>query len=421
MGRTPPFAGTAIAERSPRPSGTATPFSHVPGRLARGTVSRSREAKGADVQAHDAPAAVREVHAVAALRVEIYRGRTLDANRPVAYGGEQSFVVAGKGQDYTRSYRHLAGRVEGSIELDDEEVAVFSALEEVVTHDHGARIPIVVPHRVGHRGGVKLPENRRLLPIEGHHPEEVVSRPRVEEWIAVRVERDRTFDQVARRQIAKDAPAGFGVEEVDRAVVRAEHDLCLSPTLRDHRLAGPPCARPHARHAPLRRGRTHGGTVGEVPEYSRRRGNRPRAVVGAMRVPPEHHKTRERGVDGRSPGGRPDGRLAGRSITRGRNDARVSVARTLCSPILGRRRVAAGRRRRRRRDRRRRANAAAERVTGGRSKTSHREHRHHGQEETHQACAERRRSRLHSSGRRCRAGGHRPDHFSKATARRPRR
>ena len=133
-----------------------------------------------------------------------------------------------------------------AVELHDVHLAVLAPLEQVVAEHETAAVPVVVPFRRRHVVRRQPPELRRLRPVEGEYPEEAVTGPDVDEREPVGIDGDRSLDDVAGRERRQDVLAGRRVDEVDRAVVGAEHEPRPAVALEHGRLAGP------ARPAPVR-------------------------------------------------------------------------------------------------------------------------------------------------------------------------
>ena len=104
------------------------------------------------------------------------------------------------------------------------EPAVLAAHDEVVGDDDGGTVPVVVPEAGVDRPAVDAPQLDGLRSVEGDHPEVVVTRARVDQWVAVGIDGDRTLRDVAGRERRDDLLAGCRVDEVDPVVVGAEHD-----------------------------------------------------------------------------------------------------------------------------------------------------------------------------------------------------
>ena len=180
-----------------------------------------------------------------------------------------------------------------------------------------------------------------LGPVDGDHPELVVAAAGVDEGQPVGVDRHRALDDVARLERGEDVLARVVVDEVDLAVVGAEHHP-RAPVALEHRgLAGPAAAAPRAGLVALGRLGAHAARLaGVAPQHLGRRGDRPLAVVAAGRAAPEREQPR-RGEAGRRPGGgRGGGGRRGRArrgvggAARSRASSASPASRTnCCTPI----------------------------------------------------------------------------------------
>ena len=215
---------------------------------------------------------------------------------------EQLVVPAGRVEHQLGVDRDLAVGAVAAVELDDVELAVLAALEEVVVEDRG-------PSRPSRRSTASATRRRRdsfhsstgWSPVDGDDAVVVVARAGVDEREAVGVDGDRALDDVAGGEVGEDPLAGVGVEEVDLAVVGAEHHPGAAVALEHRRLAGPAGAAPRPWSRPPSTDSAHMPPVGrEAPQHAGVGGHGPGAVGAAGGVAPEGQEPGLGGVGGGS-------------------------------------------------------------------------------------------------------------------------
>ncbi len=227
-----------------------------------------------------------------------HRGRALHALLGAHGADTRSSVKAGMEKTTSGSTVTRPSASVPRFEMDGEPPRVLAADVEHVVDDHRVRVPVVVPHPV-HRIGAEPPQLGGLFPIEGDDAEVGVTRPGIEQRVAVGVEGDRSLDDVAHVERWSGVPPGGGVDEVDVLVVGPEDHLgdAVGP-LPHQRLAGPSAAAPDLVRAADRRVAAH-RLVGVAPPDGERLRDGAGPVPGARRVAPEHGQPRHRRRTGR--------------------------------------------------------------------------------------------------------------------------